>query len=101
MMRTVQTEKGAFSEKKTEIRHSLFLEDRSKMTLEGVTEVCGFSDNLVMLKTARGALAVRGKSLSISRLNTETGELLVNGEISSIQYSKDKSRGSVLEGLFK
>lgn len=101
MMKSAQTEKKSVSEKISEGKHSIFLEDRSKMTLEGVTEVCGFSETLVTLKTRRGALTVRGKALNIGRLNTETGELFVSGDISSIQYSKDKSRGSVFEGLFK
>ena len=54
MMKSAQTEKKSVSEKNSEGKHSIFLEDRSK-----------------------------------------------SGDISSIQYSKDKSRGSVFEGLFK
>lgn len=100
MMKTYGSDKKITSEKTGGV-HTLFLEDRSKMTLEGVTEVCGFSENLVTLKTRRGALSVKGKGLSISRLNTETGELFISGEIAIIQYSKDKSTGSLFEGLFK
>lgn len=83
------------------LRHTLILEDRSKMTLGGVKEVSGFSDTSVTLRTTKGALIVQGKRLSISRLNTETGELFISGEINLMRYSKDKSRGSVFEGLFK
>lgn len=84
-----------------EKRHSLCLEDREKMALEGVNEVENFSDTAVSLKTTRGALTVQGKGLTISRLNTDTGELFISGEISLIRYSKDKKKKSLLEGLMK
>jgi sporulation protein YabP len=85
----------------TDTKHSITLDDRYKMTLSGVKEVSTFSDASVSLKTTRGALLVQGKGLTISRLNTETGELYINGEISLIKYSKDKSKGGIIEGLFR
>lgn len=82
-------------------KHSLFLEDRAKISLTGVNEVYGFSENSVQLKTSMGSLLIKGKNITISKLNTDTGELFINGEISSIQYSKDRHKGKLIEGLFK
>ncbi len=85
----------------TALQHTLLLEGRSKMTLSGIKEVKGFSDTEVLLRTSCGALSVHGKGLNISRLNTDTGELFISGEVSVMKYSKDKSKGSIFEGLFK
>lgn len=82
-------------------KHSLFLEDRAKISLTGVNEVYGFSENDVRLKTTMGALSIKGKNINISKLNTDTGELFINGEITSMIYSKDKKKGKLLEDLFK
>lgn len=82
-------------------KHSLCLEDRSKMTLSGVKEVISFSDCAVSLRTVQGALLVQGKGLNIGRLNTDTGELFISGEITLMRYSKDKAKRSLIEGLFR
>lgn len=83
------------------VRHTIILEDRARMTLSGVSEVRGFSDTSVSLKTGMGELIIKGKALSIGKLNTETGELYISGEFSAITYTKSKSSGGVFEGLFK
>lgn len=80
--------------------HLITLENRCKMTLTGVSEVAGFSDLLVDLKTCMGGLIIKGKGLTINKLNTDTGELNVNGEITSIQYTAKKKDG-IFTGLFK
>lgn len=88
--------------KQPEIKgHTISLENRSKMSLDGVTEVVNFSDLTVELITNMGGLVIKGKNLNISRLNTDTGELNINGDIRHIQYSEKKKKTSLLEGLFK
>lgn len=82
-------------------RHTLVLENRERMDLSGVQEVTAFSDTSVSLKTACGALLIQGRGLNISRLNTDTGELHVSGEVTTLKYSREKSKGSRFEGLFK
>ncbi|MGN0162221.1 MAG: YabP/YqfC family sporulation protein [Candidatus Ornithomonoglobus sp.] len=89
------------NESAVQAKHTLMLEDRSKMTLSGVKEVTAFSDTSVTLKTMLGLLLIQGKGLNISRLNTDTGDLNVNGEINIMRYSKDKSSGGFFDGLFR
>ena len=81
--------------------HTVQIENRSCMTLTGVTEVVNFSDCIVELVTVLGGLTVKGKNLNMSRLNTDTGELNVNGDIHSVLYTNIKKKGSILDGLFK
>ena len=85
--------------KKTLQDHTIIMNNRSKMTLTGVTEVMGFSDTSVELSTCMGALLIKGKCLMINKLNTETGELNVNGEITSMQYAA-KKKENIFAGLF-
>ena len=95
MLKTANTETAASA------RHMLLMEDRAKINLSGVREVSAFSDTAVSLKTECGELMIQGRGITISRLNTDTGEMYVNGEVSMLKYSKEKSKGSRLEGLFK
>lgn len=87
-------------QKKTAPEHSVTMNNRRTMALTGVSEVGGFSDTQVELKTCMGGLMIKGKGLTINKLNTDTGELNVNGEINSVQYSSKKKDG-LFTGLFK
>lgn len=88
--------------KTTEVQkeHLLELKNRQEMSLSGVTDVIGFSDTMVSLKTVCGDLTVRGDGLSMGRLNTETGELYIKGCVTMLRYSKTKKR-NMFEGLLK
>lgn len=81
--------------------HTLTLINRSVMTLTGVSEVIGFTDAEITLKTSCGHLLIRGSSLNIGKLNTDTGELSVSGTVTLLKYSKGKEKGGLFEGLFK
>ena len=86
-------------QKKTMPEHLITMNNRCETSITGVTEVGGFSDTQVELKTCMGGLIIKGKGLTISKLSTDLGELRVNGEISSIQYTA-KKRDSIFSGLF-
>lgn len=86
-------------QKKITPEHLLTMNNRCETSLTGVTEVAGFSDTQVELKTCMGGLIIKGKGLTINKLSTDSGELRVNGEIGSIQYTA-KKRDSIFSGLF-
>lgn len=71
--------------------HNAILENRERLMLSGVTEICSFDDRAVILYTALGALTVLGQRLQVHTLSTETGELIITGEISALRYG-DRSR---------
>ena len=83
--------------------HRLRLDDRKKLSLEGVSDVIGFDDRTIQLVTARGALTVEGKDLKISDLSLEKGTAEVSGDIGAILYLEDtkKEKGGFLSGLFR
>ena len=83
--------------------HNLIMENRSTLTLSGVTEVESFDDRCVALYTRLGELIIRGRELHISAISLETGDMAVSGEIWSLNYG-DKNRknsSSLLGKLFR
>ncbi|MDD6188197.1 MAG: sporulation protein YabP [Clostridiales bacterium] len=88
--------------KKTELPHSLSLQDRRKLTVSGVEDVESFDENAVVLQTCGGLLILRGSALHIDKLSIEGGELLVTGRIDSMVYEDNAaSRGGFFSRLFK
>lgn len=80
--------------------HRLALEERQRLSLTGVTDVDSFDDTLVLLKTNRGLMTVRGEGLQLKNLNLEGGEVRVEGTISAIVYEASRQEsGSFLRRL--
>jgi sporulation protein YabP len=69
------------------------------MQLRGVTDVTGFDDTLVLLRTSLGQLSIRGEGLHVERIDLESGELELRGQIRELQYD-DRPTGSLWAKLF-
>lgn len=81
--------------------HTLSLENRELITLTGITDVPGFDEETVNLKTPLGTLIIKGNSLHISRLSLDTGEVSVDGRINSLQYLGDTRQKGIMSKIFK
>jgi sporulation protein YabP len=81
--------------------HNLILEDRSRLSVTGVEDVDSFDEQRIILKTAKGALIIRGGELHIDKLSLETGELAVSGLITDLGYEETAPGGSLWSRLFK
>ncbi len=89
-------------EKKTNVPHSLILENRKKLALSGVSDVDSFDDQSITAYTDIGELIIRGKNLHINKLNLESGELHLDGEIYSMIYTENQSSNtSFFSKLFR
>ncbi|MBR2309971.1 MAG: sporulation protein YabP [Oscillospiraceae bacterium] len=73
--------------------HKLTLNERSKLTLSGVTEVVSFDDTAVSLHTAMGDLEIQGQELKLKSLSPESGQLEVTGHICALFYEEPRSAG--------
>lgn len=73
--------------------HTLTLVGRSTATITGVEDVDCFNEQIVVLRTALGALTLTGEGLNISQLSLGDGRLVVEGEIASAEYSQGKRTG--------
>ncbi len=83
-------------------KHTLILESRTELSLEGVQDVAGFSDTKIQLSTEQGALTIAGSGLHIDSFSQETGALKMNGHVNSLIYSDThREEGGFWAKLFK
>lgn len=87
-----ESSRTAKAEDTGENRHSVFLEARKKLRVEGVAEVESFDDVCILLRTSCGELTIDGSEMKISSLDTQTGSVCVSGNVSGIQYSDSRPR---------
>lgn len=76
-----------------QLPHKLTLNERSKLTLTGVTEVLSFDDTTVILHTALGSLEIQGQELKIRNLSIDGGQMEVTGHICALYYEEPRSTG--------
>lgn len=81
--------------------HSLTLDNRKVLSLNGVLDVQGFDEETVNIVTTLGVLIVKGSSLHISKLSLETSEVIIDGEISSMHYLAGSEKKSFMARIFK
>lgn len=80
--------------------HSLSMEAREKLSVNGVNDVSGFDENLIVLTTAQGDLTVRGQGLHIDRIDLDAGQLEVRGHIQELSYDEPAKAGGLWSRLF-
>lgn len=78
----------------------LNLEDRSRLTVTGVSQVVRFEEELVVLETNLGTLHVHGRELKLQDLSLEGSRAAVEGQISALVFEEPREKG-VLGRLFR
>ena len=84
--------------------HSVILNSRNKMSIDGVEDVVSFDETQVELVTACGEMTVEGNGLHITTLALDSGTVELDGKIDGIFYSEPKAereRGGFFSGLFR
>lgn len=81
--------------------HELRLDNRSKLSVSGVSEVESFDEATVVLHTARGVLIIRGEGLHLQTLSIDGGQVAVSGTINSLSYEEPQRAGGFLRRLFR
>lgn len=81
--------------------HTLVLNSRESLSLTGVSDVPGFDEQTVNVKTLCGTLIIKGEALHISKLSLESGEVSVDGKINSMQYLSDNTSKGLAAKLFR
>lgn len=82
-------------------KHTLEIDNRTRLVTTGVERVDFFSDALITAQTADGRLHIKGEGLYIENLNADTGELLVKGRVIALSYADGIKPTSVLGRIFK
>lgn len=80
--------------------HNLTMENRSRLSLDGVEDVSGFDERTVVLSTSQGELTIRGEGLHIGRIDLELGRLELDGHIQELSYDEPAQGGSFWARLF-
>lgn len=81
-------------EKNIKGTHNIIMENRSNLTLSGVTDVDSFDERTIILYTQLGELVIRGRDLHINTMSVETGDMTIDGDIWSLNYGDKDKRGS-------
>ena len=80
--------------------HELRLENRARLSVNGVREVESFDEESVVLHTTKGVLVIRGQQLHLQTLSIDGGQVLVDGSVDAISYEDDIPRGGFFARLF-
>lgn len=82
--------------------HTLQLEDRSRLTVTGVTRIVSCDENGALLKTGQGDLTIGGQGIQIGELSVRTGQVHITGKIEFLQYTENReSSGGLLSRLLR
>ena len=80
--------------------HKLTLNERSSLTMTGVSEVVSFDDTSVVLHTSLGTLVVHGSDLQLKTLSLDGGQVAINGSIAALVYEQTRARQTLRQRLF-
>lgn len=81
------------AEQRLQLPHKLTLNERSELTMTGVTEVVSFDEETVMLRTQLGDLVIHGRQLQLKTLSLEGGQVAVSGQVSAMIYQEPRAGG--------
>ena len=89
--------------KSTGAGHSIVIDEKQRVVINGVEDVDSFDENNVVLLTNLGMLSLTGADLHMSRLSLEDGQLIIEGDIIGLAYSDMDTRhqGNWLGRLFR
>lgn len=79
-------------ERKT-LNHSFQLDQRKHAVITGVSDVCSFDENEIVLKVDSGLMVLTGQGMHIGKLLLEEGRLDVDGHVDSVVYEAPKAVG--------
>ncbi|MBW9172934.1 sporulation protein YabP [Clostridium estertheticum] len=85
-------------------KSNLTLENRRKLTINGVIEVINFNENQILLNTDVGIMMVKGQELKMNKLDVQNGDVIITGKVDSFVYTSDKvkiKKDSIIARLFR
>jgi sporulation protein YabP len=81
--------------------HRITMNQRESMELNGVTDVISFDEQMVVLSTVCGDMAIEGSALHIHVLSMEQGVVALDGRIDSVSYyERETTDKSEKRGFF-
>ncbi|ACL68807.1 sporulation protein YabP [Halothermothrix orenii] len=93
--------KNNSGQKTTPARHTLSLNNRKELELDGVREVISYNEDKIIMQTSMGVLEIKGKELNIQKLNLDEGTVKIKGHFSSLDYSDREPGKNFMNRLFR
>ena len=82
-------------------KQTLLLENRRKLTIDGIVNVESFREDYLELSSILGKIEVEGTDLKIEELRQENGKIFITGEISGVFYGDNKPVKKMFGKIFK
>lgn len=79
---------GGNENKETTAKHSVVIEDRSRIKINCVDDVESFNEEKAVVYTSMGVMVITGYNFKVSRLNVDDGRLEIEGEIDKLEYTE-------------
>lgn len=73
-----------------ELPQNIILEGRKKLSVSGVEDVESFDDNIIVIKTVKGPLVIRGSELRMEKLSLDSGDVSIEGSVDSLEYETEE-----------
>ncbi len=70
----------------TMMPHSIILDNRSRMELDGILDVESFTDLSIIANSTLGNIAIDGTDLKVDSFSSQTGKLVIKGTVDSFCY---------------
>ena len=90
-----------FQNTEDRLPHELRMDNRARLSISGVKEVESFDESVVVLKTVRGLLVIRGEGLQLQALSIDGGQVSVHGSIDSLTYEEEQKTAGFFKRLFR
>lgn len=71
-------------------QHMVYLDKRKNAQISGVSEVCSFHENEIILRTDAETMVINGEGLHVGKLLLDEGKVEVTGRIDSLVYESPK-----------
>lgn len=88
-------------QQKTQLNHSINLENQAKALITGVLEVIIATNSGVLCKLSANHLQIVGQNLRVEKLSPEEKVLVVTGTIYEIKYISNTTKTGFFKKLFR
>lgn len=78
-----------------ENRQTIIIEDRRRLSVNGVNNVESFDENRIQLSGVLGGLDINGEQLKINGLDLDKGQVSISGLITSLAYGLSEEQRSM------
>lgn len=82
--------------------HNVHIDNRSRMSVTGVSDIESFHEQEIILETEAGIMRIEGDGLHLTKLSLDDGQVIIEGEVSALEYeAPNVERRGLFSRVFK